>query len=67
MIGCCQFLSDGILSHKTFEGTIVKVGVIIIDDSTRSSEAREDVLFQKLDDNLVALVLLEMTFTHLDT
>jgi len=48
-------MSDGILSHKTFEGSIAKVGAIITDDSTRGSEAREDVLFQKLDDNLVVI------------
>ena len=60
-------MSYGIPSHKSFEGSIVKVGAIITDDSMRGSEAREDVLFQKLDDNFVVIVLLGMTSTHLDT
>jgi len=55
MIWCRQFMSYGILSHKSFEGSITKVGVIITDDSTRGSEAREDVLFGKLDDNFVII------------
>jgi len=48
-------MSYSLLSHKTFEGSIAKVGAIITDDSTRGSEVREDGLFQKLDDNLVVL------------
>ena len=48
-------MSYDILSHTTFEGSVVKVGAIITDDSTRGSEAREDVLFKKLDDNFVVI------------
>ena len=48
-------MSDGILLHKTFKGSIATVGVVITDDSTRSSEAREDVLFQKLNNNLIII------------
>ena len=51
MIGYGQFMSDGILLHKTFEGSIAKVGAIITDGSTRGSEAWE-VLFQKIDYSL---------------
>ena len=46
-------MSYGIHSYKSFEGSIAKVSAIITDDSTRGYEAREDVLIQKLDDNLV--------------
>jgi len=55
MIWCEQFVSYGILSYKSFKGSIVKVGDIINNDSTRGSEVREDVLFQKLDDNFVII------------
>jgi len=55
MIWYGQFVSYGVLSHKSFKGSIAKVGAIITDDSTRGSEAREDVLFQKLDDNFVII------------
>ena len=48
-------MSYDIFLHKSFKESIAKVGVIITDDSTRDSEAREDVLFQKLDDNLVVI------------
>jgi len=48
-------MSYGILSYKTFEGSIATVGAIITDDSMRGSEAWEDVLFQKLDDNFVVI------------
>jgi len=48
-------MSYDILSHKNFEGSIVKLGVNITYDSTRGSEEREDVLFQKLDDNFVVI------------
>ena len=60
-------MSYGIISHKIFKGSIAKLGAIIIDDSTRGSEAREDVLFQKHDDTLLSLVLLGMASTHFDT
>ena len=60
-------MSYGIPSHKTFEGSIVKVGAIIADDSMSGSEARENILFQKLDDNFVVISLLGMDSTHLDT
>ena len=55
MIWCGQFVSYGILLHKSFEGSIARVSAIITEDSTRGSEAREDVLFQILDDNLVVI------------
>jgi len=48
-------MSYGILSYTSFEGSITKVCAIITDDSTRGFEAREDVLFQKLDDNFVVI------------
>ena len=55
MIKCGQFMSYRILSHKTFKGSIEKVGAIITDNRTRGSEARENVLFQKLDDNFIII------------
>ena len=42
------------------------MGAIITDDSARDFEAREDVLFQKLDDNLVVISFTWSGFTHLD-
>ena len=48
-------MSYDLFSHKTFEGSIAKAGAIITDDNTRGSEAHEDVLFQKLDNNFVVI------------
>jgi len=48
-------MSFDILSYKTFKGSTAKVGAIITDDSMRGSEAREDVFFKKIDDNLVVI------------
>jgi len=48
-------MSYVILLHKSFKGSIVKVGSIITDDSTRGSKALEDVLLQKLDYNFVVI------------
>jgi len=55
-------MSYGILSYKSFKGSIAKVGTIITDDSTRSSEARDDVLFQKLDDNFIVISFVRNSF-----
>jgi len=60
-------MSYGILSHKTFEGSIAKVDVIITDDSMRGPVAREDVLFQKLDNNFVVISFTWNGFYPLDT
>jgi len=67
MIWYGQFVSYSKLSHESFERSIAKEDAIITDDSTRGSEALEDVLFQKLDDNLVVISFAWNGFTHLDT
>ena len=48
-------MSYNILSHKSFKGSIEKVSNIITDDSTRGSEARENVLFQRFYINFVII------------
>jgi len=50
-----QPVSYGILSHKSFKGSIAKVSIIITDNRTRGFEARENFLFQKLYDNFVII------------
>jgi len=60
-------MSYDIFTHKTFEGSIAKTGAIITYDSRKGSEAQEDVLFQKLDDNFVVISFTWNGFYHLDT
>ena len=66
MVGCEQFVCDGIFSHKSVKSSIVEMSDIIADFGSRGSEAKKMFSFKNFMTTLLSLVLLGMASTHLD-
>jgi len=52
---CGQLVCNDILSHKSFRRSVAEMSAIIPDYIMRGSEARENNLFQELDNSLVVI------------
>jgi len=46
-----------VFSHKSFKIFIAEMSAIVANNGSRGSKARENVLFQELDNNLVVIRL----------